>query len=196
MSFVDCHCKCRPARELAPVPFNILLILTFYFHHGGEYILSSIVSWGYHAVEKDDGGFTKDDSCTIAKSSLGCDASQKHEDHAFHYVKVMWREICLWFHGTSGGISGIYMREKLLTFLIHIRKLIKQIVCSHSFATGRFIIILFHKTFFNFINNQGKQHKMLKKRPVATGWLQTICAIRSVRLLFWRLGNNLFIIRP
>ena len=28
--------------------------------------------------------------------------------------------------------------------------------------------------FIFFINNHGKQHKMLKKRPIATGLLQTV----------------------
>ena len=28
-----------------------------------------------------------------------------------------------------------------------------------------------------FISNQGMQHKMLKKRPVATGLLQSICVV-------------------
>ena len=31
--------------------------------------------------------------------------------------------------------------------------------------------------FILFISNQGKQHKMLEKRHVATGWLQTVCVI-------------------
>ena len=35
--------------------------------------------------------------------------------------------------------------------------------------------LLFLLFYLFFTNNQGKQHKMLKKRPVATGWLQTIC---------------------
>ena len=57
------------------------------------------------------------------------------------------------------------MREKLFTFLLHIKKFIAQIVCCHLVATGRF--------FISFINNHGKQRKMLKKPPVANGWLQT-----------------------
>ena len=49
-------------------------------------------------MEMDVGGFTKDDSCTIAK----CEASQKHEDHedredhedhAFLYVEVVRKEL-------------------------------------------------------------------------------------------------------
>ena len=36
---------------------------------------------------------------------------------------------------------------------------------------------LFLFSFFFIINSQGKQHKMLRKRAVATGWLQTICTI-------------------
>ena len=43
-------------------------------------------------MEKDVGSFIKDDSCTIAKSLLGREASQEHEDHAFLYAEVMWRE--------------------------------------------------------------------------------------------------------
>ena len=47
-----------------------------------------------------------------AKSLLWCEAAQVHEDHAFLYVEVMWRESgrsehVPEFHGKSGGTSRI-----------------------------------------------------------------------------------------
>ena len=63
-----------------------------YLYPGDEYFLSSIVSWGYNTIEKDVGSFIKDESCTIAKSLLEWEASQEHDDHAFLYEEVMWRE--------------------------------------------------------------------------------------------------------
>ena len=67
LSFVDCHCKGRPDWKLPPVSFIELLILTLYVYSGDEYFLSSIVSIGDLTIEKDVGGFIKDDSCTNAK---------------------------------------------------------------------------------------------------------------------------------
>ena len=83
-----------------------------YFNSGDEYFLSSIVSSGDPAIEKDVGGFTKDYSCAIEKSMLGREASQEHEDYAFPYAELMWREsnrseFVQEFHGKSGGISRI-----------------------------------------------------------------------------------------
>ena len=37
-----------------------------------------------------------------------------------------------------------------------------------------FIVIYFY---FIFDDNHGRYHKIPNKRPVATGWLQTICVI-------------------
>ena len=53
-----------------------------------------------------------DDSCTIARSVLGCVASQEHEDNASLYVDVMWKkssrsELVQEFHGKYGGVSRI-----------------------------------------------------------------------------------------
>ena len=70
MTFVDCHCKSRSDWELAPVPFNELLILMIYFYSEDEYFLSSIVSCIDLTVEKDVSGFNKDEPCTIAKILL------------------------------------------------------------------------------------------------------------------------------
>ena len=82
-----------------------------------EYFLPGIVSRGNLAIEKNVGGLIKDESCIIAKSLLGLEDSYEHEDHAFLYVVVMWREFN-WresnrsefvqvFHGKSDGISRI-----------------------------------------------------------------------------------------
>ena len=70
LTFVDCHCKSRPVWELAPVPFNKLLILMLYFYTVDENFLSSAVSRGDIIIERNARGFIKDDSCTIAKSLL------------------------------------------------------------------------------------------------------------------------------
>ena len=83
-----------------------------YLYSGDEYFLSSIASSGNPTIERNAGGFTKDDSCTIAKSLLVCMFSQEHEDHAFLYVEVMSkecnrREFVQKFHGKSGLISRI-----------------------------------------------------------------------------------------
>ena len=59
MNFVDCHGNSRPDWEMAPVPFNKLLILMLYFYSEDEYFLSSIVSSGDLTVESDVGRFTK-----------------------------------------------------------------------------------------------------------------------------------------
>ena len=112
MNFVDRHCNSRPNWELPPVPFNKLLILALYFNSGDEHFLSSIVSCADLIIEMDVGSFTKDDSCTIAMSLLGCEASQEKEDNAFLYVEEMWREssrneIAREFHEKFGGISRI-----------------------------------------------------------------------------------------
>ena len=61
LTFVDCHCTSRPDLELAPVPFNKLLILMLYFYSGEDYFLSSIVSCGGLAIDKDVGSFIKDE---------------------------------------------------------------------------------------------------------------------------------------
>ena len=53
-----------------------------------------MVSWSDLAINKDIGGFNKDKSCTIAKSLHGKEASHEHEDNAFLYVEMMWRESC------------------------------------------------------------------------------------------------------
>ena len=42
-----------------------------YFYYGDEYFLSSIISCGDLTVEKDVGGFSKDEPCTIAKFLFG-----------------------------------------------------------------------------------------------------------------------------
>ena len=63
-----------------------------YFYPGDEYFLSSVVSWGDLTIEKDVGGLIKDESCIIATSFVGYEASQEHEDHASLQVEVMWRE--------------------------------------------------------------------------------------------------------
>ena len=42
-----------------------------------------------------------------------------------------------------------------------------------------FTIIIY---FIFIIHNQGRQHKVQKKRPVATGWLQTINVIMFLSL--------------
>ena len=42
-----------------------------YFLSGDEYFLSSTVTGGDPTVDKDVGGFNKDESCTIAKFLLG-----------------------------------------------------------------------------------------------------------------------------
>ena len=55
----------------------------------------------------------------------------------------------------------LYMLEKLFTFLLHIEKLIVQIVCSHPVATGR-LFMIFKFIFFFYIYDQGKQTKMLQ----------------------------------
>ena len=70
MNFVDCHYKGRPDLELAPVPFNKLLILILYFYSGDEYFLSSIMSWDDPAIERNVVGLIKDEPCIIAKSLL------------------------------------------------------------------------------------------------------------------------------
>ena len=36
----------------------------------------------------------------------------------------------------------IFMQKKLLPFLLHIKKIVTQVVCSHSVATGRYFGIL------------------------------------------------------
>ena len=36
----------------------------------------------------------------------------------------------------------IFMQKKLLPFLIHIKKIVTQVDCSHSVATGRYFGIL------------------------------------------------------
>ena len=36
----------------------------------------------------------------------------------------------------------IFMQKKLLPFLLHIKKIDTQVVCSHSVATGRYFGIL------------------------------------------------------
>ena len=112
LTFVDCHCNSRRDWELAPVPFNELLILKLYLYTGDEYFISSIVSCGDHTVEKDVGGFTKDDTCAIVKFFLGQEASQEDDDQAFLLAEVMWRESCRneivqEFLGNSGGITRI-----------------------------------------------------------------------------------------
>ena len=71
LNFVDWHCLNRSDWELAPVPSNKLLILMLYLYSGDEYFLYGIVSCGDLTIEKDVGGFTKDNSSTIAKSMLG-----------------------------------------------------------------------------------------------------------------------------
>ena len=70
MILFDSHCKSRPDSELAPYPFNKYLILMHHFHSGDEYFLSSIVFIGDLTIEKDVGGFIKDESCIIAKLLL------------------------------------------------------------------------------------------------------------------------------
>ena len=52
------------------------------------------------------------DSCTVAMTLLGCEASQEHEAHAILYVEVVWWESCRIeliqeFHLKSRGISRI-----------------------------------------------------------------------------------------
>ena len=56
--------------KLAPVPFNKFIILMLYFSSGNEYFLSSIVSCDDLTIEKDVGGFAKDESCTIEDPCL------------------------------------------------------------------------------------------------------------------------------
>ena len=80
---------------------------------------------------------------------------------------IPWEIWCSPYH-------HLYLQEELLAFLLHIWKLITQLACCHLVATGRFLIIYF---FIFYYYNQNKQHKMLIKRQVAIGWLQTICVI-------------------
>ena len=89
MNIVDCYCNGRPDLELAPVPINKLIILTFYVYSGDEHFLSNIVSCGSLTMEKDVCSFIKDDSCIIARAMLELEASNEHEDHDFLYVEVM-----------------------------------------------------------------------------------------------------------
>ena len=68
------------------------------------------------------------------------------------------------------------MQEKLLTFLLHMKKLIEQIDCNHPASTGCLLIKqikaslkqLFYDTFSVVYSY---------KRTVATGMLQAICFI-------------------
>ena len=122
-----------------------MLILTLYFYSGNEYFLSSIVSCGDITIEKGGGGFIKDDSCTIAKSLLGCEASQEHENHVFLYVEVMRREVILVEHQGS-PLHAVT--------IAHISSAHRDINNTNS----RFFIIIFIS-----INNHVKHHKMPKK---------------------------------
>ena len=46
------------------------------------------------------------------------------------------------FHATKQDLDYVFMQEKCLTFLSHIKKLMTQIVYSHPVATGRYFLIL------------------------------------------------------
>ena len=60
-----------PGLELAPVPFNKLLILMLYCYSGDEYFFSGIAPCGDLAIERNVGGLIKYDSCIIENALFG-----------------------------------------------------------------------------------------------------------------------------
>ena len=53
---------------------------------------------------------------------------------------------------------------------------------SEHFDLLHFFIIFVFTIIIFFIDDQGKQHKMLISQPVAAGWLQTISVIKFFRV--------------
>ena len=54
----------------------------------------------------------------------------------------------------------------------------KVFMCERKVSNLIYYLDILFLDILIFINNQGRQHKMIKMRPGATGCLQTICVIK------------------